>query len=247
MKQGAKLAMIGILGVLAGAGAAVLATGQVPGKEAVSMDRAAVEKIVREYILTHPEILPEAMQNLERKESAQRLKSQGKSIAQPFAGAWEGAADADVTLVEFFDYACGYCRQAQPDVERLLSEDKRLRVVYRELPILGPPSEEATRASLAVAKLGGNYAAFHRALFKAGRPSPEAIDAALLAAGVDAKTARDLGNSEEISKEIKVNLAFQQSLGISGTPSWIIGDQVIGGAVGYDDLKSAIAEARGNK
>lgn len=247
MKQGTKLAMIGILGMLAGAGGVALATGQVPGKEQVGMDRGAIEKIVREYILTHPEILPEAMQNLEKRESAQRLKSQGNKIAVPFAGAWEGAADADVTLVEFFDYACGYCRQAQPDVERLLTEDKRIRVVYRELPILGPASEEAARASLAVAKLGGNYAAYHRALFKAGRPSAESIDAALAVSGVDPKQARELGSSEEITKEIQANLAFQQSLGISGTPSWVIGSQMIGGAVGYDELKSAIAEARAGK
>ena len=241
-----KSIMIGGLGVLAGAAGAVLATGAVPGKtEAVNTtDRAAIEKIVREYILSHPEILPEAMQNLERKEASGRVKQQGDKVSQPFAGAWEGAADADVTVVEFFDYACGYCRQALPDIDKLLAADKKVRIVYRELPILGPQSDEAARVSLAVAKLGGNYGAYHRALFGAGRPSSETINAALKAVGVDVKAARAAAASEEISAEIKSNLALQQGLGLSGTPSWVIGDQLIGGAVGYDDLKAAVEAAR---
>ncbi len=246
MKQGTKSIMIGGLGVLAGAAGAVLATGAVPGKtEAVNTtDRAAIEKIVRDYILANPEILPEAMQNLERKEATTRVKQQGDRVSQPFAGAWEGAADADVTVVEFFDYACGYCRQAVPDIEKLLASDKKVRIVYRELPILGPPSEEAARVSLAVAKLGGNYGAYHRALFGAGKPSPETINAALKTAGVDVKAARAMASSDDISAEIKANLALQQGLGLSGTPSWVIGDQLIGGAVGFDDLKAAVADAR---
>ncbi len=241
-----KSIMIGALGVLAGAAGAVLATGAVPGKsESVApTDRAAIEKIVREYILANPEILPEAMQNLERKEASNRVKQQGDKISQPFAAAWEGAADADVTVIEFFDYACGYCRQAVPEIDKLLASDKKVRVVYRELPILGPASEEAARVSLAVAKLGGNYAAYHRALFGAGSPSTDSINAAVKAAGVDVKAARALSSSDDISAEIKSNMALQQGLGLSGTPSWVIGDQLIGGAIGYDDLKSAVADAR---
>jgi protein-disulfide isomerase len=242
MNQGAKSIMIGVLAAAAGAGAVLLGTGAASQNTAPT-DKAAIEKIVREYILTHPEILPEAMQNLERKEAAKRVAEQGDKVEQPFAGAWEGSANPDVTLVEFFDYACGYCRAARPDVERLLREDKNIRVVYRELPILGPPSTDATRVSLAVAKLGG-YGAFHKAMFGAGRPSPAAITAALTAAGVNEGAARDLAKSADVTREIETNLAYQQSLSLAGTPSWIIGDQLIGGAVGYDELKAAIAEAR---
>jgi protein-disulfide isomerase len=247
MNQGAKAAMIGLLGVLAGAGATVMATGAMPSKgpDAPStMDKAAIEKIVREYILNHPEILPEAMQNLQRKEASNRVKQQGPKVEQAFGSAWEGAANGDVTLVEFFDYACGYCRASRPDIDRLLAEDKGIKVVYRELPILGQPSDDAARVSLAVAKLGGNYGVFHRSMFGSGRPSLATIDAALKVAGVDAKSARSLSSGPDIAKEIKDNLALQQSLGLSGTPSWVIGDQLIGGAVGYDELKSAIAEVR---
>ncbi len=247
MKQGAKLGIAGFLGILAGAGATVVATGAVPTSGAgpvAGMDRAAIEKIVREYILTHPEILPEAMQNLERREAANKVKAQGDKVSIPFGKAWEGAVDGDVTLVEFFDYACGYCKASRPDIEKLVGTDPRIRIVYRELPILGPQSEEAARASLAVAKLGGNYTAFHNFMFKSGRPTPETIDAALAVAGVDAKQARALGKSSEVTEEIRSNMALQQSLGLSGTPSWVIGDQLIGGAVGFDELKSAVTQAR---
>jgi protein-disulfide isomerase len=151
-----------------------------------------------------------------------------------------------VTLVEFFDYACGYCRTSRPDIDRLLAEDPKLRVVYRELPILGPSSEQAARTSLAVAKLG-NYGSFHRALFAAGRPSEATINSALTNAKIDRLALKAVANSGEIEQEIKSNLELQRSLNLSGTPSWIVGDQLINGAVGYDELKAAIAEARAAK
>lgn len=244
--------MFGGLGVLAGAAGAAMALGAVgggsggegPAAKVGSADRAAIEAIVREYILTHPEILPEAMQNLERKEASSRVKQNGAALAKPFGGAWEGAIGGDVTLVEFFDYACSYCRSARADVERLLAEDPKLRVVYREVPILGPDSESAARYSLAVAKLGGDYGTFHKTLFGAGRPNQDNINKALSAVGVDVGQAKQVAGSSEIESELNGNLSLQRTLGISGTPSWVIGNQLINGAVGYDELKAAIAKAR---
>ena len=245
MQQGAKSIMIGMAGILAGAAGAVLATGAASGAgESVGgTDRASIEKIVREYILANPEILPEAMRNLERKEASAKVKAQGNKVEQTFGTAWEGAADGDVTLVEFYDYNCGYCRQALPDVDRLLAEDKNLRVVYRELPILNAESEQAARTALAVAKLG-DHPKFHRALYAGGRVTPDSISAAIKSTGLDEKQVRTIAASQEVTNEIRSNLAIQQSLGLSGTPSWVIGDQLISGAVGYDELKAAIAEAR---
>jgi protein-disulfide isomerase len=245
MNQGAKSIMIGVAGILAGAAGAVLATGAASGagEKVGTTDRAAIEKIVREYILANPEILPEAMRNLERKEASAKVKAQGDKVEQPFGSAWEGAANGDVTLVEFYDYNCGYCRQALPDVDRLLAEDKKLKVVYRELPILSAESEAAARAALAVAKLG-NHPKFHRAIYAAGRVTPETISAAIKATGLDEKQVQKLAQSQEVTDEIRSNLTMQQSLGMSGTPSWVVGNQLINGAVGYDELKAAIAEAR---
>ena len=235
--------MIATIAMLAGAAGTVAAMGA-GGQDVPAASRAEIEKIVREYILAHPEILPEAMENLERKQAAAAVSSNKSKIEIPFGTAWEGAADADVTLVQFFDYACGYCRAALPDIQKLLAEDKKLRVVYRELPILGPASEEASRASLAVAKLGGDYGAFHRTLYAGGRPNPALISKSLATAGVNDSQAKAIANSPEISGELASNIELQRKLRLTGTPSWVIGTQVAVGAVGYDSLKKMIADER---
>ena len=117
-------------------------------------DRAAIEKIVREYILSHPEILPEAMENLRAQELGKTVAANRAAIETPIGDAWDGAADADVTLVEFYDYACGYCRASIADIDRLLAEDKKLKIVYRDMPVLGDDSLEAARLSVAAALAG---------------------------------------------------------------------------------------------
>jgi protein-disulfide isomerase len=234
--------MVGGIAVLVGAGAAVLAMGGTAPAVGTT-DRAAIETIVREYILTHPEILPEAMRNLEEREVSKVVSQNRSALEKPFAGAWEGAADGDVTLVEFFDYNCSYCRASLPTITRLLSEDKKLKIVYRELPILGEASESAARHSLAVAQLG-NYATFHRLLFGAGRTSQAVIDDALSKTGIDKARVKAALTSSAVENEIAQNLSLQRSLNLSGTPSWVVGNRVFAGAVGYDELKKAIAEAR---
>lgn len=235
--------MIGGIAALVGAGAAVWAMAAATPVVETS-DRAAIETIVREYILSHPEILPEAMRNLENREVSKAVSQNRSALEKPFAGAWEGAADADVTLVEFFDYNCSYCRSSVPTITRLLAEDKKLKIVYRELPILGEASEAAARHSLAVAQQG-NYGAFHRLLFGAGRTSPAVIDEALGKAGSDKTRVKAALASPAIEAEIAQNLSLQRSLNLNGTPSWVVGNRVFAGAVGYDELKKAIAEARG--
>jgi protein-disulfide isomerase len=191
-----KTIMIAVLAMLAGVGGAVAVTRA--GNQPVNVsDKAAVEKIVREYILSHPEILPEAMANLQARELKQLVEDNRKAIETPFGAAWEGAADGDVTLVQFFDYACGYCRASRPDVARLIAEDKKLRVVYREVPILGPESEAAARASLAVAQ-HGNYSAYHAAVYDAGRPDASSIAAAVAKAGAKPDAVRDAAKGEAV-------------------------------------------------
>ena len=234
--------MIGGIAVLVGAGATVWAMASASPAIGTT-DRAAIETIVREYILSHPEILPEAMRNLENREVSKAVSQNRSALETPFAGAWEGAADGDVTLVEFFDYNCSYCRSSVPTVARLLAEDKKLKIVYRELPILGEASEAAARHSLAVAQQG-NYATFHRLLFGAGRTSPAVIDEALSKAGSDKARVKAALASPAIEAEIAQNLSLQRNLNLNGTPSWVVGDRVFAGAVGYDELKKAIAEAR---
>lgn len=248
MNEKGKTIMTGVLAALVGAAGAMVAVNATDKPAPVNTaDRAAIEQIVREYILNHPEILPEAMKNLEARESKKAVDANRKAIETPFGGAWEGAADGDVTLVEFFDYNCGYCRASLPDIERLLAEDKKLKIVYRELPILGPESVEAAFASLAVAQHGSGYGAFHRAIYKSGRITTTSILDAAKKAGVDSNAIRDAQRSDAVKAEISANLQLQQSLQLTGTPSWVVGDVVLNGAVGYDELKKAIAQARAQK
>lgn len=224
----------GLAGIVAG-GAAVMLLGQ-PG--APTGDRAATEAIVRDYLLANPEIIPQAMENLAGKQAGAAIAANRAAFETPFAGAWAGAEDGDVVLVEFFDYACGFCRRSNPDVARLLAEDDRLKVVWRELPVLGPDSQAAAEISLAAAKQG-KFKAFHDALFEAGRPTAANVAAAARAVGIDGRVA-----PAEVQAEIGKNVELARGIGASGTPTFVVGDRVLQGAVGYDALKAAIAEAR---
>jgi len=197
------------------------------------------ERMVREVLVSKPEIIVEAGQALRDKQYAQTLGPIRAALERPFHSSWKGAQKPKVTLTYFFDYACGYCRVSNPDIERLLKENNDLRVVYRELPILGPESVSASRVSLAASR-AGKFTAFHDALYAAGRPGPDTIAVAARAAGVPAQPAVDPAQEAEL----RVNMTFASQLGATGTPLFVIGDRVINAAVGYDTLKQAIEAAR---
>src|SRR4051794_1798490 len=191
--------------------------------------------IVRDYLLTHPELVPEAMQRLEANEASKAIEANRAAIETPFAGAWAGAKDGDVTLVEFFDYACPYCRHSNSDVDRLLAEDGKLKVVWREWPVLGPESEAAAKASLAAAE-AGRFKPFHDALFAAGRPGPEPIAKARQAAGLPAEAVIVPKPDAPLPSELERNYRLANALKASGTPTFVVGDRILQGAVGYDAL-----------
>ena len=220
---GWKITLVAVLlGIVIGAGAMFAANGY----------------LIRSYLLEHPEVLPEAMERLRARETAQAVRQHRAALETPFHGAWAGAAEADVVLVEFFDYACGFCRASNPDVERLLREDRRLKVVWREYPVLGPGSEQAAIASLAAAR-AGRFRPFHDRLFAGGRPSEATIGAARQAVGLG-----DVTLTDEFRREIERNYELARAIGATGTPTWVVGDQVLQGAVGYEALKAAVEEAR---
>lgn len=206
-------------------------------------DKAAIEKIVRDYILEHPEIIPEAVERLQAKRVADSIGTSRKAIETPYAGAWEGAAQADVTVVEFFDYACGYCRASLPDLAKLVAGDKGVKVVYRELPILSDESTDAAKLSLLAAEKG-QYMPFHRALYASGRVTRETILAAAAKVGIARTEAEAAIASGKYDAEIQSNIELAQKLRASGTPTFVIGDQVLNGAVGYEALKKAVDAER---
>jgi protein-disulfide isomerase len=206
-------------------------------------DKAATEAIVRAYILEHPEIIPEAIEVLKKRETLARLNKTGDALHTPFAGAVGGNPAGDVTLVEFTDYNCGYCRSSIADLERLMAVDKGIRIVYREVPILAETSKVAALWALAAAKQG-KHAAFHAAMFTGPRPDATSIRAAALTAGLDILTAQKFIAAPEALAELKNNVEMMRATGFTGTPTFIVGDEILEGAVGYDAIKEAIAKAR---
>ncbi|MFW2831192.1 DsbA family protein [Sphingomonas sp. ID0503] len=223
------------LGLLGGAGASAA----IEGPTVSTTDRAAIEAIVRDYILEHPEILPEGIERLQRKQAGKTIADNRKAIETPFAGAWAGAEKGDVVLVEFTDYACGFCRKSVPDIQRLLAEDKKLKVVWRELPIIGPESEPAARVALLAAKKGA-YLRSHEAFYAGGQLNEAKVAAVAKTVGVDPAA----GKAADIDAELGQNLQLARTLGVSGTPAFVIGDQMLSGAVGYEALKAAVEAAR---
>lgn len=218
----------GLVGALATAGLLAAAGPQWMG-----------ERLVRTTMTSHPDILVDAANALEARRFAPMIESNRALIEQPFHSSWDGAEKPDVVLVEYYDYACGFCRQAKPDIDRLIKEDPGLRVVYREMPVLGPASVAAARASLAASK-AGKYDEFHESLWAAGGISEEALKAAMAAAGIGMDALED----PEIDAEINRNLEVAGMLGATGTPLFVIGDRVINSADGYEAYKQAIADAR---
>lgn len=199
-------------------------------------------KIVRQGLLADPKILSDAVDALRDAQYEPVLAANRSAIETPFGSSWKGAAKPDVTMVEFFDYACPYCKASNPTVDRLLQEDKGLRVVYRELPILGPDSVTAARLSLEASRLG-RFGKFHDTLWAAGRPAPDTISTAAKAAGIAPQPQDDVA----IEAELKRNFQLAGQLGATGTPLFVIGNRVMNGAVGYDALKQAIDAARSRK
>ena len=214
--------LAGLLGIAIGAGAMLVANGY----------------FIRSYLLEHPEILPEAMDRLRARDAAQAVARNRQALETPFHGAWAGAADGDVVLVEFFDYACAYCRASNPDVERLLREDPRLKVVWRDYPVLGPASDQAAIASLAAAR-AGRFRQFYDRLFATARPTEASVAAARAAAGIGEVTL-----TPEYRAELERNFELGRAIGATGTPTFVIGDRVLQGAVGYEALREAISAAR---
>ncbi|MCY7271437.1 MAG: DsbA family protein [Sphingomonas bacterium] len=218
----------GLIGSLATAGLLLLAAPQLIGPN-----------MVRDALVKQPQILVEASDALRDGQYAPVLAANRAALETPFGSSWKGSAKPDVVMTYFYDYACGYCRKSNPDIERLVAEDKGLRVVYREFPILGPDSVAASRVALAASK-AGKFGAFHDALFEAGRPSTETIALVAGRMGISPEQARDPAIEAEISK----NMALAGQLGATGTPLFVIGDKVMNSAVGYDLLNDAVASAR---
>lgn len=217
---------------------------------ATQPDRAAIEKIVREYILQHPEVIAQAA-NLyqEHERAAQKMRAKEAVTAKltdlqhdpssPVTGAAGG-----VTIVEFFDYHCGYCRRAEPTIEKLLADHPDIRFVFKELPILGAQSLMAAKASLAAHKQGG-YLLFHQALMRLpGSITMDAIEQLAVKQGLNVAKLKSDMESPEVQSSLARNSELGRQVGVNVTPSFVIGSEVVQGAIDAAAFEKLIAQAK---
>ena len=237
--------------------AAFLATAALPapGQEAFTgAQREAIGRIVKEYLITNPEVLQEAMTELERRQQEVQKQAQAaalKEIRPTLLGSPRGVVvgnpAGDVTLVEFFDFNCGYCKRALSDLRTLIKGDPKLKIVLKDLPVLGPDSVEASRMALAAKPQlsGDRLFEYHaRMLETRGRVNGERGLAVAREMGLDmARLQRDL-EGPEVRAALQENSDLSEKLGINGTPAFVIGDEVISGAVGAEPLRVAISSIR---
>lgn len=217
--------------------------------------KAAIQQLVREVLVSNPEILIEAMNALEAKQQADASKAAQAAIAANRKAIFEdgvsyvaGNPKGDVTIVEFFDYRCGYCKQVHPSLMTLLKEDSKVRLVLKEMPVLGPESVVAARAAVAALEQdkGAKYLDFHNAMMEFRGQITEAEVLRLAgAAKLDvAKLKTDMA-ARKTEQILRANLALADTLGIQGTPGFVIGDRLVPGAIPLDTLRQLVKEARG--
>jgi protein-disulfide isomerase len=214
--------------------------------------RSVIEQIVHDYILQHPELLARALQSTQDATKAQAAERNGTAIAASREVLLDdrislvaGNAAGDVTIVEFFDYRCGYCKLVEPALDALLREDRGIRIVYKELPILGKDSRYATQVALASRKQA-KYGEFHAAMMATKGPVDQAVVRDIAAAaGIDVARAQADMQAVEIDDLIERNLSLAKSLGIRGTPTFVIGDEIVFGAIDIAAMRQKVAAARG--
>jgi protein-disulfide isomerase len=218
---------------------------------AAPLPRHQIEAIVHDYLMQHPDVLIAALRAAEDKATRDNDAKASQAVAQHRRNVFDDPATpvggnprGNATIVEFFDYRCPYCKQVQPALGRLLAQDGNLRLVYKELPILGPASVTAAHAALA-AQRQGKYEAFHAAMMGAhGQITDDTVYQIAGSVGLDVdRLKRDMA-SPEIARQLKANLELADLLDIHGTPAFVIGDHVVPGAVDLDALKTMVADSR---
>jgi protein-disulfide isomerase len=237
------------------AAAAIALAGPAGAESFSAPQRGEIEQIVKEYLVSHPEILQDAMAELEKRQQAAEaekskvtIKSNSQEIFNSARQVTIGNPDGDVTLVEFFDYNCGYCKRALSDLLGVMKSDSKLRVVLKEFPVLGPGSVEAAQVAVAVRmqdKTGKKYLEFHQKLLGGrGQADKARALAAAKDAGIDmARLEKDMA-SDEVKATINENLKLAETLGLNGTPSYVVGSEVVVGAVGLESLQQKVNTAR---
>ena len=217
--------------------------------------RGEIERVVKDYLVAHPEVLQEVLSELEKRQSdadaakhRDGVKQYSQALFYSPRQVTIGNRQGDVTLVEFFDYNCGYCKRALADMLNLMKEDAKLRVVLKEFPVLGPSSVEAAQVAVAVRMqdpTGKKYLEFHQKLLGGRGPADRAHALAVAKdIGLDmARIEKDMAG-DEAKATLEENMHIAEALGLNGTPSYVIGTEVVVGAVGLAALREKVGTAR---
>ena len=250
IRQSARIRTWSMTSVVAMIGLTALPVYAEPTESSNTANQQVIEHMIEQYIRSHPEVIEQSLQALETKrqeEEKQRAKTaiatrQNDLLHDPTSPV-SGNPSGDVTVVEFFDYRCGYCKRAAGAVTQLQKEDARVRIVYKDFPILGEASELAAKAALA-SRAQGKHQVFHEALFTAkGDITRDTILTVAGEVGLDAKRLEaDMANPEW-QLVIERNRALAKDLGITGTPGFIVGTELVPGALDVNGLKELIARA----
>lgn len=220
------------------------------GDGALTTDQEqAVKDVVRGYLRDNPEVLVEAIRALQAKQEAQageKLASIRGELENDPSSPVGGNPNGDVTIVEFFDYRCGFCKKAVPAIQEILKTDGKIRYVFREFPILGPESLAASRIALAVWNIDREkYVPLHMAFMRSKGSLSESKAFSIAAkVGLDIDKLRVAAKDPRIDKMIERNMELAATLSIDGTPAFIIGETIARGYIGLEEIRAAVEEAR---
>lgn len=223
-----------------------------PGGTSV-LEQSRVEQIMRDYLVKNPEILVEMTTELDKRQLAEQEEEQKKAIGDNADAIFRSSAshvagnpDGDVSVVEFFDYNCGYCRRALPDVVKLVKDDGKIRLVLKELPIFGGDSEAAARLALAADKQGKYFELHQKLLSEPGKAGKEKALRLAKELGLDVEQLEKDAEDPSVQKALDEAKDLAEKLKLQGTPLYLIGDRVLPGAPDdlYDQLKENVAEVR---
>ncbi|SHG07510.1 Protein-disulfide isomerase [Kaistia soli DSM 19436] len=245
----------------AGFAAAIVIAGLAAGPSVANADQTAFDKtqqeaigaIVKDYLMQHPEVIRDAMQELDRRQQVAESDAKKANVAKYSDLLFNskrqvvlGNPNGDVTLVEFFDYNCGYCKRAHADLKQLMEEDKGLRVVLKEFPVLGPGSEEAAQVAVVVHEMAPDkyQGFFDELLMSKGEVNGARALAVAADIGLDPDAVKARLKEPEVAATINESYGLAQALGINGTPTYVLQGDVVVGAVGYDTLKQKIKSVR---
>lgn len=211
--------------------------------------------IIKDYLMNNPAVLIDSLEQYRMQQEQAMVAEQNAKLNEHKEALFSkdapsvGDADGDITMVEFFDYNCGYCKRALPDVQKLMQSDPKVRIVFKEMPILGPSSTEAAKWALAAHKQGNDkYFSFHTALMEANGEKTEAtLEKLAKDAGLDVEKVKKDKEDPAIMTAINTNHDIAQQLGISGTPGFVINDEIFRGYITHAQMEEKIKSLRAAK